>query len=193
MKHACAAGVLLAALVVCPPALAADDARSDARDEPTHADPDQAAVALAAGAGVTFVSLGIGGLMIARGKSEFVKNEGLLGAQSGMVLAPLAAHAVVGETTRGLWFSLPLLLPVATNSLFTGLFPSIIKRAPAGVQYATFISFTLSILGSTVGVLDAAGAGERRPKRKASLVPDLSFSPMIGGDVTGAMLSGSLR
>lgn len=183
MKSISAAGVLLAALVVCSPAAAEEP--EDARNEQTN----DAAAALFAGAGVAFLSLGVGGVMVARGEHEFVKNTGFLGAQSGMVLAPFAAHAVVGETMRGIWWSLPLLVPVATNSVFMGVFPSLIKRAPAGVQYATFISFTISIIGSTLGVLDAARVGERRPKKAAS---SFSLVPMIGGGTTGAMLSGSL-
>jgi hypothetical protein len=125
-----------------------------------------------------------------------VKNGGLLGSQTGMVLAPFAAHAVVGETKRGVWWSLPLLAPLATNSVLTGLYPSIIKRAPAGIQYATFISFTISIFGSTLGVLDAVRVGERRPKRSLQPQKDSASSwsvvPMVGGGMAGAMLSRSL-
>ena len=185
MKQIGAAGALLAALVVCPGAARAGEPGRISGDE----ERDDAALALLAGGGVTFVSLATGGLMIGRGQHEFVKNAGLLGAQSGMVLAPFVAHAVVGETKRGVWFSLPLLVPVATNSVLTGLYPSIIKRAPAGIQYATFIAFTLSIVGGTFGVLDAVRVNERRPKRAAS---SFSIVPLLGDNTAGAMVSGSL-
>jgi hypothetical protein len=186
MRQTGAAGILLAALVVCPPPAADEDARNEQTDE--------SAIALFAGAGVTFASLATGGLMIGLSDHELVKNGGLLGSQAGMVLAPFVAHAVVGETKRGVWWSLPLLAPLATNSVLTGLYPTIIKRAPAGIQYATFISFTISIVGGTLGVLDAVRVGERRPKtslRKES-ASSWSVVPMVGGGTAGAMLSGSL-
>ena len=182
MKKIGAAGIFLAAFVVCSPAAADEDGRNEQTDE--------SAVALLAGGGVTFASLAAGGIMIGLSDQELVKNGGLLGSQGGMALAPFVAHAVAGETKRGLWFSLPLLVPLATNSVLTGLYPSIIKRAPAGIQYATFISYTISIIGSTIGVLDAVRVGERRPKKSAS--SSWSILPMVGGGTAGAMFSGSL-
>lgn len=186
MKKMGAAGILLAALVLCSPAAAQDAAHDEENND--------AAVALLAGAGVTFASLTTGGIMITRGEHEFVKNGGLLGAQSGMILAPFVAHAVVGEVKRGIWFSLPLFVPIISNSIFTGLFPSIIKRAPAGVQYATWTGATLSILGGTLGVLDAVRVNERRPKTHGSgaTTSSLSLVPIFGDGTTGAVLSGSL-
>lgn len=193
MTKPSAAGALLAALVFCAPLRAAADPPPETQlDDPRSEPSDDAALALLAGAGVTFVSLGTGGLMIARGQHEFVKNAGLLGMQSGMVLAPLTAHAVVGESRRGLWFSLPLLVPIVSNSIFTGLYPSIIKRAPAGVQYVTWTGVTLSILVGSIGVLDAARVATRRPKRAPSVLGDLTVAPLFGAGTTGAMLSGSL-
>jgi hypothetical protein len=173
----------LVALVVAAIVLFASIARAD--EEPD----DGSAAALAAGAGVTFVSLGVGATMIGRGDNELVKNAGLLGAQSGMVLAPFVSHAIVGETMRGVWFSLPLLFPVGVNSALAAAFPSIIKHAGAGIQYMTFISFTLSVFGAGFGVLDAVRVSERRPKEKKS---DLSLVPIFGNGISGAVVSGSL-
>jgi hypothetical protein len=183
-----AAGTLLAALVAmiplgwCSPAAADEDARNEQTDE--------SALALLAGGAVTFVSLATGGLMIGLSDNELVKNGGLLGSQAGMALAPFVAHAVVGETKRGVWWSLPLLAPLATNGVLTGLYPSIIKHAPAGIQYATFISFTISIVGGTLGVLDAVRVGERRPKKSAA---SWSVVPIVGEGTAGAMFSWSLQ
>jgi len=193
MKKTGAAGIVLAALVVCSPASADETVGVPIEDgkNARNEEQDDAPVALLAGGSITLASLVTGGLLIARGENLFVKNAGLIGGQSGMALAPLVAHAVVGETKRGLWWTLPLLVPVATNSVLAGLFPSIIKRAPAGVQYATFIALTISIAGSTLGVLDAVRVGERRPKRAAAQSPSFSITPMFG-ETTGAMLSGSL-
>lgn len=205
MKKTSAVGILLAALVVCAPAHA-DEARVEARS-PTERfvgvgvqpqrdeENNDAAVALIAGGSVTMVSLATGGLLITRGDNLFIKNGGLLGAQSGMVLAPFVAHAVVGETKRGVWFSLPLLIPILSNSIFAGLYPSIIKRAPAGVQYATWTGASLSILGSTLGILDAVRVNERKPRSKTDEpkpTSSVSFLPMFSEGLAGAMIFGSM-
>ena len=187
MKTRSAAGLLLAALCVCAPAQADATADPTARNEQT----DDAAVALAAGGGVQLLSLGTGAVMVARGSDRSIKNAGFLGAQVGMVFAPLAAHAVVGETGRGLWFSLPLLVPVATTSVTMALAPNLIKRADAGVQYVSYLSFMLSIVGGTIGVLDAVRVGERR-KPADTRAGSFSVTPLFGNGLAGALLSGSL-
>jgi hypothetical protein len=178
MKLSSAAAIIVAALALHPATAAAEE-------EPDNG----AAAALAAGAGITFVSLGVGATMIGRGQNELVKNGGILGAQSGMVLAPFVSHAIVGESMRGVWFSLPLLVPLGVNGTLTALYPSIIKHAAAGIQYMTFISFTLSVFGAGFGVLDAVRVSERKPKPKRD---ELSIVPIFGDGLAGAMVSGSL-
>ena len=178
-------GLALAALVLFPATAHASD------DDQAESKP---VLALAAGGAVTFVSLGIGTMMIAQSDERGVRNTGLIGAQSGMVLAPLLAHAIVGETTRGVWFSLPLLVPVAVNSVVAGFFPNVIRRAPAGIQYTVFIAATLSIFGSTIGVLDAVRVGERKPKKASTSASTSSLTvvPMFGDGTTGALVTGNL-
>lgn len=178
MKKLGAAGVLLAASCVCVPA-SADDARNEQTDD--------AAVALAVGGGVQLLTLGTGSVMVVRSSDRTVKNVGFLGAQVGMMLAPLAAHAVVGETGRGIWFSLPLLVPVVTTATTMAFAPDLIKHADAGVQYVSYLSFMLSIVGGTIGVLDAVRAGERRKATSA-----FQLTPLFGNGTAGAILSGSL-
>lgn len=176
-----AVGLALAALVLF--------SAGDAAAEETAED-DRSVLALAAGGAITFASLGVGSTIIAVSEDRRVRNPALLGGQWGMVFAPLAAHAIVGETRRGVWFSLPLLVPVVVNSIVVRLYPDVIRRAPAGVQYTTFLSVTLSVFGSTYGVLDALRSGERRPKKSSG--SSFAVLPMFGEGTAGALVTGSL-
>lgn len=180
-----AVGLALAALVLFP-------RTAHAEETPAERDDDRALAALAVGGGITMVSLGVGASMISLSEARYVRAGGLLGAQSGMVLAPLAAHAIVGEARRGLWFSLPLLVPVAANALVVGFEPGVVRRAPAGVQWTVYLSASFSIFGATYGVLDALRAGERRKSAAAPGSRSFAIVPLLGGGTAGALVSGSL-
>ncbi|MBX3226395.1 MAG: hypothetical protein KIT84_44765 [Labilithrix sp.] len=106
-----------------------------------------------------------------------------------MAFVPLVAHAIAGETRRGIWFSLPLLVPVAVQGVVVGFYPNVLWRAPAGIQWTTYASVAVSIFGSIFGVLDAVRAGEREPK---SAPPSISVVPTFGDRAAGALLTGSL-
>ena len=109
-----AVGLALAALVLVSP-------RDASADEPDRIAEDESkpGLALLAGGATAFLSLGIGATIISESDNRIIRDAGLIGAEAGLALAPLGAHAIVGEPRRGVWFSLPLLVPVACDEGMT--------------------------------------------------------------------------
>jgi hypothetical protein len=157
-------------------------------------------LAMAAGAAASFVSLTAGVMVVARSEDRGTKNLGLLGAQTGLCLSPIIAHALVGELKRGAFFALfPLVAELGTATVMAFV-PNVITRASAPIQYTTFMLITASVFASTLGVLDAVRVGERRPARaadrptatKVSVLRGLSISASFDRELTGAFVGGSL-
>ena len=136
-------------------------AGGSARADELPPDP-QATTSLLVGAGIATVSFGTGMTMTGTSGDGFVQNAGIVIAQSGLVLAPFAAHGVAGEWTRGLFFSLP---PLATEIAMLFLIDhwgeQLVTLAPLGTQYLYSALFTGSVLFSAIGIVDAAFAGQR--------------------------------
>jgi hypothetical protein len=161
------------AAVLLTPALVALDGGSAGADE-LPPDP-QATTSLLVGAGIATVSFGAGMTMTGTSGDGFVQNAGIVIAESGLVLAPLAAHGVAGEWKRGLLFALP---PLATEIgmliLINQWGDQLVTLAPLGTQYLYSALFTGSVLFSAIGIVDAAFAGSRT---SASTAPAPASAP----------------
>lgn len=184
-----AAGAMFAA-----PAVARAEEGEPRGDESRVAeDEDVPILATLAGGAVSLLAVGVGTFTVARATTVDSKNAGILLAEGGLVLAPLAAHAVTREWRRGLLFSLiPATSLAATGALMLA-YPNVVSVAPPAVQYSIFTALTVSVFGATLGVLDAARVGERRhAARSGALVRGVGFAPVLGGGAYGAMFSGSL-
>lgn len=167
-------------------------ARSAKADE-LPPDP-QATTSLLVGAGIATVSFGTGLTMTGTSGDGFVQNTGVVIAQSGLVLAPFAAHGVAGEWKRGLFFALP---PLATEIgmlfLMNQWGESLVTLAPLGTQYLYSTLFTGSVLFSAIGIVDAAFAGRRALTNGPPPAPARAWvAPMFDRNGGGIKVGGLL-
>lgn len=143
-------------------------------------------LALFTGATTALVSLGVGGTMIASGRTS-AANTGILFATSGLSLAPLFAHGVVDEWGRGALFSL---MPLAVGGGFVALMATeddlLRDRATPALQWGVFGLTTAALFSSALGVLDAVRVMERQPARFVSSRARLSVEPAF--DLRSAVL-----
>jgi hypothetical protein len=172
--------------------------------------PPRPLLALAAGGLTSTASFATGIVIISRNSDSSVRNAALLGAMSGMTLAPVFAHMIVGETKRGLFFGL---IPLATEIAMGGLMlyrPNLVTIAPVGVQYSYIALIAASIFGSAIGTLDAVRVDERatgsrselrvkdgkerkpRIQRPLATASRVRAWPMVGEGMAGAMIGGDL-
>jgi hypothetical protein len=118
--------------------------------------------ALLVGAGVAGVSFGTGMTMTGTSGDGFVQNAGIVIAETGLVLAPIAAHAVAGEWKRGFIFAIaPLATEIGMLVLIDQWGEKLVTLAPLGTQYLYSALFTGSVLFSAIGIVDAALASGR--------------------------------
>ncbi len=129
----------------------------------------RATTSLLVGAGVATVSFGAGMTLTGTSGDGLVQNAGIVIAESGLTLAPFAAHGAAGEWKRGIFFSLP---PLATEIgmliLIDQWGEKLVTLAPLGTQYLYSALFTGSVLFSAIGIVDAAFAGDRAAARAAT-------------------------
>jgi hypothetical protein len=125
-----------------------------------------------------------------------VQNAGILIGQSGLVLAPFAAHGVAGEWKRGVFFALP---PLATELGMLVLIDQwgekLVTLAPLGTLYLYSALFTGSVLFSAIGIVDAAFAGDRAASAARAAEPARSsawVAPSFDGHGFGLKVGGLL-
>jgi len=154
----------------------------------------QATTSLLVGAGIATVSFGTGMTMTGTSGDGFVQNAGIVIAESGLVLAPIAAHGVAGEWKRGLFFALaPLATEIGMLFLIDQWGEKLVTLAPLGTQYLYSALFTGSVLFSAIGIVDAAFAGRRAATAAPPPAPARAWvAPMFdrfgGGIKVGGLL-----
>jgi hypothetical protein len=146
-RRALRAGCILATV------LSIGAGRAARADEPT--DP---VVAVVAGGALATASLGIGAVSLASASSRSGKNAGLIGAQAGLTLTPILAHATLGwgEVPRGALFALIPLAGLATTSLLAATSPDFIAHGGPEVQWPAYVAIAVSVFGAGLGTLDVA-------------------------------------
>lgn len=155
-------------------------APAQARDDAMPAPRSRAATALVTGLAVAGASLAYGGTLLTTGRSLPVKRDGLYVMDTGLTLAPLLAHGVVGEWGRGAVFSVPPALGFGSMVALLAVRPDAPIRGKQNSQRIYPILLSVSVLGSAVGIFDAAFADERAP----------SLAVAAGGGYVGAELGG---
>jgi len=162
-----------ATIASCAVSVGAGTARAD--DLPP--DP-RGASALLVGAGVAGVSFGTGMTMTGTSGDGFVQNAGIVIAETGLVLAPIAAHAVGGEWKRGIFFALaPLAFEIGMLVLIQQWGERLVTLAPLGTQYLYSAMFTGTVLSSAVGVVDASFVSRRAASEAPPAPPPPSAPP----------------
>lgn len=156
--------LLCVALVL---ALIAAPAVARADDEP----PDPAGLAFAVGGGLGVASFAVGTTMMSTSTERSFRNTGVFVASTGLVLAPLAAHAVTGEWGRGALFALPPLVAEGTLVVVFATTPDALNHAPASIRIPYASAVGIAVVTSAIGVVDAMRFSDRTRKRRVSLSP----------------------
>jgi hypothetical protein len=148
-----------------------------------RADPPDPAIAVAVGAATIVAGFALGGTMMATSGDGASQDEaGWLLLESGFVLAPLAAHGVMGEWGRGAVFaSVPAATTLTTVPLFL-VNPAAVVHGTLPQQRVMWGLFCGGLAASMVGVIDAAFAPGRQ----------VQVAPIVGHDLAGIVIGGAL-
>lgn len=150
-------GVLVTAAV---PARATPGSAANAANEP-GASPGT--TALVTGIAVAGASLAYGGTLLTTGRGLAVKRDGLIVMDTGLTLAPLVAHGVAGEWGRGALFGLVPAAGEIGMAVLLAAHPDAAVKGKNKSQRIYPVLLSLSVLGSALGIFDAALADERLP------------------------------
>ncbi|HEX4475893.1 MAG TPA: hypothetical protein VH142_12495 [Polyangiaceae bacterium] len=159
-------------------------AHAQESDGPPPHEPDPA-LAFITGASVFLVGFGLGGVVLtANSRSRADQNAGWLTIQSGFALAPLAAHAVTGEWTRGALFATVPTAAALTSGTLIAVFPNAIMNGQLPKQRALWGSFGVGLFSSVVGIVDATFVRKR--------MHSVTIAPSVGAGTVGLDVGGTL-
>jgi hypothetical protein len=150
--------------------------------------PDEPSVtsAFVTGAAIAGISLGLGGAVAVGADSDTGKAAGIYGVQAGLVMAPLAAHAMLGEYKRGVLFAVPPFAAMLGMAAVLQTRPHTVSGGPAAYQYAFTSAMTLSILSSIFGVSDVLSFHDRNGAASVAVLPE------VGQERIGIRIGGRL-
>ncbi len=148
-------------------------------------DGEKSGWALAGAGALDVAGFVAGSLLLARAHgNHLADNAGWLTIESGLTLAPLAAHGVSGEWGRGALFAAA---PLATLAVTTGLFQAVPGTVEGGTlpqQRWMWAMFGGGLFTSAVGVVDALWAPGRARK--------ITLRPAVGSGQVGLQIGGTL-
>jgi len=153
--------------------------------QPAVASPDdvpepRAPRALLTGIGIAGASLGYGATLLTWNSSLAVKHTGLAVMHTGLTLAPLMAHGVVDEWARGAVFSIaPALGGIGMGALLA-VRPDAPVKGKQKSQKIYPVLITVSVLGSALGIFDAALCDERLPQVSVTVADDYAGAELAG-------------
>jgi hypothetical protein len=186
---ATATGLALALLALATPSRADPPTVSSRAPE----QPD-GGLALLVGSATEVAGFAAGGILLGTsGDRNAPNNAGWLAIQGGFTLAPLVAHAVVGEWGRGALFSA---VPAAMFGGSVGLIayaPDVVSGGTLEQQRVLWAFFGVAFVSSVVGVVDAVLAGGRaKPSAGAANPRALRLAPVATAGGAGLALGGLL-
>lgn len=141
--------------------------------------------AFVVGAVTLLVPLALGANMMTLGGID-PKRAGWYACHAGFVLAPMAAHGVMGEWGRGALFSLVPLAPLGVSVGIVESNPRVLSGGKASARGGLELMLSAGFLASGVGVVDALFAGDRARRR-------LHVTPIASADFGGVYVSGVLE
>jgi hypothetical protein len=192
-RAACFAWILPLAVAAAPGSAAAET--PDPSDLP-RADPP-VTLALVAGAATAVIPLVLGAVHTASARmgTNGDRDIGYAVGGVGPALAPIVAHAVLGEWTRAAAFGAA---PVAGEIAVCAL----VATKPTAIFNGTTLSrtgfalfYTLDIFGAAVGLFDVMMAHDRAGTgalRSAKRPLSIALAPSVGRDHVALVLGGSL-
>ena len=148
--------------------------------------PDEPSVASAfvTGAVLAGVSLGIGGAIAVGADSDAARATGVYAAQAGLIVSPFVAHAMLGETQRGVVYSLTPLAAMFGMAAVLQARPHTVAGGPAPYQYAFSTFMTMSVFSAMLGVSDVLSFHDRTGKSSVAVLPEVGVERIgirIGG------------
>jgi hypothetical protein len=188
------AGLLLAcACSLSSGHAAAGDEETERREEELET---RATAAFVAGSAVAAIPFAIGATITSSSHEIQTNNAGVITMQSGLLAAPVVAHGIVGEWGRGALFSI---LP----ALSSGGMITLLATTPSAVTHTTLESqryfyflITGSLVGGTIGVIDALRAPARERARARERLraqsSSLWLAPIVDTRTWGLGLGGFL-
>ena len=181
MRHRSAAFILLL-LATSGVARAEGGDRPDKRAVPQ----DTGALGFFTGA-LTFVTgFGVGGVLIATGSESSPGRDraGWFTIESAFILAPIAAHGVTSEWTRGFVFAAAPASAFGGTAAVFAVDPRAVRHAPLSGQRVLWGLFSVAMFVSAAGVVDAAFADER--------ASSFTVAPTFGAHEAGLTIGGPL-
>lgn len=177
-----ASALSVSAWLLAAPALASAAA-------PASPEEARAPSALVTGFVIAGGSLAAGGYLLAGDGTLDAKHNGLYLMHGGLTLAPLAAHAVGGEWWRGAAFSIVPALAGGGMVALLAATPEAPIRGKNKSQRIYPVLITVAVLGSALGIFDAALVDERRAEKRRP--PAVSLAASASPEFTGAVAYGS--
>ncbi len=153
---------------------------------PAHAEPPDTALALFTGAATTVAGFAAGALLLGTSNDRnLANNAGWLTMQGGFALAPLCAHAVVGEWSRGALFATAPAAMWGGSVALMEYAPNVVGHGTLEEQRVLWGFFGVAFFSSAVGIVDATFAGSRAAER-------VRVAPMATRGGAGLSLEGLL-
>jgi hypothetical protein len=156
-------------------------AQRAAREPGVPTEPSSRGVtALVTGLATAGASLAYGGFLLTSGHSLPAKHDGLYVMSLGLTLAPFVAHGVAGEWARGALFSIVPAIGGIGMAMLLAKRPDAPIKGKQKSQKIYPVLITISVVGSAVGIFDAALADERLPQ-----VSVAAGDGFVGADLSG--------
>jgi hypothetical protein len=156
----------------------------------------RATAAFVVGSGLAAIPFAIGATITSSSHEIETNNAGVITMQSGLLVAPLVAHGIVGEWGRGALFTILPALSSAGMITLLATTPSAVTHTTLESQRYFYVLLTGSLLGGTVGVLDALRAPARERAREKERLrarsSSLWFAPLVDTRTLGVGLGGFL-
>ncbi len=131
--------------------------------------------------------MGVGATLLTTEPTLAEKHAGLFAMHTGLTLAPFAAHAVTGEWGRGALFSIPPALGGLGMLALLSARPEAPIRGKHKSQRIYPVLISVSVVGSAIGIFDAALADRRRRRG-----PDVRVEAACSSAFCGAFVGGTL-
>jgi hypothetical protein len=161
---------------VAPSALSPGTAVGDSRPDP--------ALGIATGTLTLVLGMGTGASIIASDAGRTSDIAGWMVMQSSFAIAPLAAHGVVGEWGRGLWYATPPLATTAGTATVFAVDSNAVRHSNLTEQRILWPLFVVGLFSSAYGIIDTAFADSRARRVVAT--------PVVGTGFTGIDIRGTL-
>jgi hypothetical protein len=171
-------------------AAAADEETRDAELE------TRTTAAFVAGTALATIPFAIGATITSSSHEIETNNAGVITMQSGLLVAPLVAHGIVDEWGRGAIFSILPALSEAGMITVLATTPKAVTHTTLETQRYFYFLITGSLVGGSIGVIDALRAPARERararERQRAQSSSLWFAPIVDTRTLGIGLGGFL-